>query len=152
MAAVTTCSDFGAQENEVCHCFYCFPIYLPWSNETRCQAEMVGKLHKRVVYRAPQKNPRLRVRLKTYSYAFVDLAVLFCTLRVGMGPRVGLAPKQPWNQFNPFPAFFCWIYGRKSFPSWFRRKSTVYKPRLASGHVTPKQWCLREWQKNEESS
>ena len=27
MAAVTVCSDFGAQENKVCHCFYCFPIY-----------------------------------------------------------------------------------------------------------------------------
>ena len=26
MAAVTICSDFGAQENKVC---YCFPIYLP---------------------------------------------------------------------------------------------------------------------------
>ena len=29
MAAVTICSDFGAQENKVrhCHCFHCFPIY-----------------------------------------------------------------------------------------------------------------------------
>ena len=35
MAAVT-CSDFGAQENKVCHCFHCFPIYLPWSDGTRC--------------------------------------------------------------------------------------------------------------------
>ena len=26
MAAVTVCSDFGAQENKVCHCFHCFPI------------------------------------------------------------------------------------------------------------------------------
>ena len=32
MAAVTICSDFGAQENKVCHCFHCFPIYLPWSD------------------------------------------------------------------------------------------------------------------------
>ena len=31
MAKVTNCSDFGAQENKVCHCFHCFPIYLPWS-------------------------------------------------------------------------------------------------------------------------
>ena len=31
MAAVTICSDFGAQENKVCHCFHCFPIYFPWS-------------------------------------------------------------------------------------------------------------------------
>ena len=29
MAAVTICSDFGAQENTICHIFYCFPIYLP---------------------------------------------------------------------------------------------------------------------------
>ena len=30
MAAVTICSDFGAQKNKVWHCFHCFPIYLPW--------------------------------------------------------------------------------------------------------------------------
>ena len=29
MAAITICSDFGAPQNEVCHCFSCFPIYLP---------------------------------------------------------------------------------------------------------------------------
>ena len=26
----------GAQENKVCHCFHLFPIYLPWSDGTRC--------------------------------------------------------------------------------------------------------------------
>ena len=36
MAAVTICSDFGTPKNKVCHCFHCFPIYLPWSDETRC--------------------------------------------------------------------------------------------------------------------
>ena len=29
-------SDFGAQENKVCHCFHCFPTYLPWSDGTGC--------------------------------------------------------------------------------------------------------------------
>ena len=29
MAAITICSDFGAPQNKVCHCFYCFPIYSP---------------------------------------------------------------------------------------------------------------------------
>ena len=29
MAAVTICSDFGAPQNEVSHCFHCFPIYFP---------------------------------------------------------------------------------------------------------------------------
>ena len=32
MAAVTICSDFGAQENKICHCS---PIYLPWSDGTK---------------------------------------------------------------------------------------------------------------------
>jgi len=35
MAAVTICSDFGAKENKVCHCFHRFPIYLPWSDGTK---------------------------------------------------------------------------------------------------------------------
>ena len=36
MAAVTICSDFGAPQNKVRHCFHCFPIYFPWSDGTRC--------------------------------------------------------------------------------------------------------------------
>ena len=27
---------FWSQENKVCHCFHCLPIYLPWSDGTRC--------------------------------------------------------------------------------------------------------------------
>ena len=29
MAVIAICSDFGVQENKVCHCFHCFPICLP---------------------------------------------------------------------------------------------------------------------------
>ena len=36
MAAITICSDFGAPQNKVWHCFHCFPIYLPWSDGTGC--------------------------------------------------------------------------------------------------------------------
>ena len=36
MATVTICSDFGAQENKVCHFFQFFPFYLPWSYGTWC--------------------------------------------------------------------------------------------------------------------
>ena len=34
MASVTIHSDFGAQENKICHCFHFFPFYLPWSGGT----------------------------------------------------------------------------------------------------------------------
>ena len=36
MAAVTICSDFGAQENKAYYCFHHFPTYLSWSDGTRC--------------------------------------------------------------------------------------------------------------------
>ena len=36
MAVVTICSDFWAPQNKIWHCFHCFPIYLSWSNGTRC--------------------------------------------------------------------------------------------------------------------
>ena len=36
MAAVTICSDFGAPQNKISHCFHCFPIYLLWSDGMRC--------------------------------------------------------------------------------------------------------------------
>ena len=36
MAAVTICSDFGAQKYKVGHYFQCFSIYFPWSDGTRC--------------------------------------------------------------------------------------------------------------------
>ena len=36
MAAITICSDFGAPQNKVSHCFHCFPIYLPWSDGAGC--------------------------------------------------------------------------------------------------------------------
>ena len=36
MTAVTICSDFGAQENEIWPRFHCFPIYLQWNDTTQC--------------------------------------------------------------------------------------------------------------------
>ena len=33
MAAVTISSDFGACKKRICHCFHCYPIYLPWNDE-----------------------------------------------------------------------------------------------------------------------
>ena len=36
MAAITICSDFGAQKNKVSHWFHYFPIYLLWTDRTGC--------------------------------------------------------------------------------------------------------------------
>ena len=36
MAAVTILSDFRAQEEEICHYFHLFLLYLLWSNGARC--------------------------------------------------------------------------------------------------------------------
>ena len=36
MAAIIVHIDLGVQKNKICHCFHSFPIYLPWSDGTRC--------------------------------------------------------------------------------------------------------------------
>ena len=36
MAIVTVCSDFRAQEEDICHYFHLSPLYLPWSNGAGC--------------------------------------------------------------------------------------------------------------------
>ena len=41
MAAVTICGDFGAQENKVCHCFHCLPIYFSWGDGGGLDAMML---------------------------------------------------------------------------------------------------------------
>ena len=30
------CLKLNIPKNKVSHCFHCFPIYFPWSDETRC--------------------------------------------------------------------------------------------------------------------
>ena len=50
MAAVTICSDFGAQENKVPHCFHRSPIYLPWGDGTRCHDPHFLKLSFKLVF------------------------------------------------------------------------------------------------------
>ena len=37
-------SDFGAQENKICHCFDFFLFYLPWSDGTGCHDPLVSHL------------------------------------------------------------------------------------------------------------
>ena len=36
MASVPVHSDFGVQENKICHCFHFSPFYLPWNDGIRC--------------------------------------------------------------------------------------------------------------------
>ena len=39
MATVTICSDFGALQNKVCHCFHCFPM--KWGNGMKWWNQMM---------------------------------------------------------------------------------------------------------------
>ena len=49
MATITICSDFGAPQNKISHCFHCFPIYLPSSDGTGCHdLFIIGDLNEKV--------------------------------------------------------------------------------------------------------
>ena len=53
MTAVTICSDFGAHENKVCHCFHYFPIYLPWTDGTDAMIFIFWVLSFKSVFHSP---------------------------------------------------------------------------------------------------
>ena len=53
MAAVTICSDFGAQEDTVSHCFHFFPICLPWSEGPDTMILVLGMLSVRPAFSLP---------------------------------------------------------------------------------------------------
>ena len=42
MAAVTICSDFGAQKNKASRCFHCFPYFPLWWLLFICGAQTIG--------------------------------------------------------------------------------------------------------------
>ena len=45
LAAVSVCSDFGAQENKYCHSFHFPPFYLPWSQfDGECKSISIRKI------------------------------------------------------------------------------------------------------------
>ena len=72
MVAGTICSDFGAQEKKVCHCFHfhCFPIYLPWSDGTRC--------HDLSFLNAEFYAKYLPIKLTLAIFTHKSLTMLFC--------------------------------------------------------------------------
>ena len=53
MAAITICSDFGVPQNKVCHCFHYFPVYLPWSDGTRCHDLSFWMLSFKPIFHSP---------------------------------------------------------------------------------------------------
>ena len=66
MAAVTICSDFGAQENKVCHCFQFFPIYLPWNDGTRHTILVFWLLSFKPTFSLSSEDCTIRVVLSKY--------------------------------------------------------------------------------------
>ena len=60
-ATVTIHSDFGAQENKICHCLHFFPFYLPGSIEdsTHGHHQMVNTKIRLIVFFAAKDGEAL---------------------------------------------------------------------------------------------
>ena len=94
MSAVIVHSDFGAQENIICHCFHFFPFYLPWSDGAKlhiiCMKERVKSLR--------------HVRLFATPWTTASQAP----------PSMGFSRQQYWSEL-PFPSpFYMTVWSRVS--------------------------------------
>ena len=65
MAAVTIRSDFGAQEEEICHYLHHSPLYLPWSYGARCHdlSWNVGSFRRWLLNECRPANVRVHIRV-----------------------------------------------------------------------------------------
>ena len=91
MAAVTICSDFGAPQNKVCHCFHCFPIYFPWSDGTRCH-DLISE----VIWPQVSSREGTQLHLSTENW-IKDLLSEALSIRT--------RPNFPFSQFLPSGSF-----------------------------------------------
>ena len=126
MAEVTSWSDFGAQENKVCHCFHCFPIYLPWSNGTNSMILVFWTL-------------RFKPTFSHSSFTFIKMlfsssslsAIGWCHLHIWGCWYFSL---QSWFQLVLYPAWhFTWCILHRNWIS----KVTIYSLDVLVSQLEP---------------
>ena len=76
LAAVTICSEFGAQENKGCHSFHCGPIYFPWSDWTGCHDFSFWMLSLSQLFHSPLTFIKRLFSFSLSSIRFVSSAYL----------------------------------------------------------------------------
>ena len=76
MTTDTIHSDFGAQENKVCHCFHCFPIYLSWSDESDAMILVFWMLSFKIILSLTIKQSPVKIKK----------APQICHISQGTGP------------------------------------------------------------------
>ena len=105
MAAVTICSDFGAQNDKVWHCFHCFPIYFPWSDDSQGYQLLKIYLNARSV-NINQKIKNWKWAIKSPNTPIVLVTQVCATL---LWPH-GLQPTRllcPWDFPGKHPGVCC---------------------------------------------
>ena len=91
IAAVTVHSDFGAQENKVCHCFLCFPICLPWNDGTRWHDLLFWMLSFKLVFSLSSftfikklLNSSFLSAIRVVSSAYVRILIFLPTILISV--------------------------------------------------------------------
>ena len=136
MAAVTVRSDFGAQENSVCHCFQFLPIYFPvvmykcesWTvKKTECWRTHAFELWcwrrlLRVPWTARRSNqsilkeinpeyslegPMLKLKLQYFGYEPTHWKIPWCSARLKEG---GEGDDRRWDVWTASLTQWIWVW------------------------------------------
>ena len=120
MAAITNCSDFGAPQNKVWHCFHCFFIYFPWSDGTRCHDLRF-------------LNVELKATLSLCSFTFIKRLFSYSSLSA-----IRVVSSAYLRLLIFFPAIL--IPACESSSLAFLMMYSVYKLNKKGGNIQP--WCI----------
>ena len=108
MSAVTICSDFGAPENKICHCFHCFPIICHdlsfWMLSFK-PAFSVSSFT--FIKRLFSSSSLSAIRVVSSEYLLLLLLLLllrhFSRVRLCATPSLGFSRQERWSGL-PFPS------------------------------------------------
>ena len=118
MAAITICSDFGAQKNKVSHCFHCFPIYLPWSDGTRCHILALWMLSFTLTFSLSSFTFIKRLFSScSFSYIKVWASSFICKQDSSIGADSFQSEKKQQQQPCTLE-YLCFIFGQEKLEAW----------------------------------
>ena len=152
---VTICSDFGTQENKICHCFHFFPICLPWRDVTDALILVFWMLSFKPVFSLSSFTLikglyYISMYRDIYNYGYIPYMYIHTCICIGRDLLLVLSLSRTWTNTlcdRPEPVF--WFFFFNFFFFWGRPEPLCRT--IPGGAIHPEPWIRCTWPLTEPS-
>ena len=144
MAAVTICSDFGAQGNKDCHCFHCFPIATKWWDIYSLQGKLWPRRSNQSILKeispgCSLEGLMLMLKLQYFGHLMQRTDSLEKTLMLGRRLKAGgEGDNRGWDGWMASPTQWTWVWVNSRNWRWTGRPGMLQS--MGSQRVSHTEW------------